>query len=143
MRVNIGYSCSLEDVQEEIANFLERASLKLNHSAAITEKNASLAASENYDAQVALLGIHEVRVMLNKIDLRLEDLATLVVGLENAKKKVADEAAAAELAAQEEEKPPAVTQLVAEPVKQLPEVSNVKGPVQKKKGRGRKKKGKG
>ena len=28
MRVNIGYSCDLEDVQEELASFLERAGLK-------------------------------------------------------------------------------------------------------------------
>ena len=89
MRVNIGYGCDLEDVQEEIASFLERVSLKLSDAAARVDSTSAGMVSEGYDTQETLLNIHKIRVLLNKLDLRLEDAATIIVGLENAKAKIA------------------------------------------------------
>ena len=89
MRVNIGYGCDLEDVQEEISSFLERVSLKLNEAAANVGKTSTAMVLENYDPQEVLLAIHKVRLSMAKIDLRLEDASTIIVGLENAKAKIA------------------------------------------------------
>jgi len=136
MRVNIGYSCDLEDVQEEIVSFLERISLKLSDSSIVMGNVAKTLAGQNYNPEQVLLDIHKTRLLLNKLDIRLEDTTTIIVGLENAKAKIA---AGESLEVQEEEAEPA------------PEnVSRVKGPpeiappevLKPKKVRSRKKKGK-
>ena len=46
MRVNVGYSCDLEDVQEELASFLERVSLKLSEAATQATTAAGMLAGE-------------------------------------------------------------------------------------------------
>tara|TARA_Y100000296_G_C5039038_1_gene188843 strand:- start:183 stop:596 length:414 start_codon:yes stop_codon:yes gene_type:complete len=135
MRVNIGYGCDLEDVQEEISSFLERVSLKLNEAAANVGKTSTAMVLENYDPQEVLLGIHNVRVALNKLDLRLEDASTIIVGLENAKAKIA---AGEDLVMMPEDPEAAAPLQVVEPEE---ESSRVKGPKTKKAKRGRKKKG--
>ena len=135
MRVNIGYGCDLEDVQEELASFLERVSLKLNEAAANVGKTSTAMLLENYEPQEVLLGIHNVRVALNKLDLRLEDASTIIVGLENAKAKIA---AGEDLEPMPEEPEAAAPLQVVEPEE---EPSRVKGPKTKKAKRGRKKKG--
>ena len=135
MRVNIGYGCDLEDVQEEISSFLERVSLKLNEAAANVGKTSTAMVLENYDPQEVLLAIHKVRLSMAKIDLRLEDASTIIVGLENAKAKIA----AGEDREMMPEEPEAAAPLqVVEPEE---ESSRVKGPKTKKAKRGRKKKG--
>ncbi len=135
MRVNIGYGCDLEDVQEELASFLERVSLKLNEEAANVGKTSTAMVLENYDPQEVLLGIHKVRVALNKLDLRLEDASTIIVGLENARAKIA----AGEPLEPMPEEPEAAAPLQV--VDSEEEASRVKGPKTKKTKRGRKKKG--
>ena len=92
MRVNVGYSCDLEDVEEELGSFLERVGKRLNGAAAQSDKLAELLANKEYDIREILDRVHDVRVALSKIDLRLEDIATIVVGLENAKKAAAEAA---------------------------------------------------
>ena len=135
MRVNIGYGCDLEDVQEEISSFLERVSLKLNEAAANVGKTSTAMVLENYDPQEVLLAIHKVRLSMAKIDLRLEDASTIIVGLENAKAKIA---AGEDLEMMPEEPEAAAPLQVVEPEE---ESSRVKGPKTKKAKRGRKKKG--
>ena len=88
MRVNVGYSCDLEDVQEEIASFLERVSTKLSDAAAQSGGVAGLLGGE-YETREVLFRIHNIRVMLSKVDLRLEDISQILAGLEDAKAKVA------------------------------------------------------
>ena len=88
MRVNVGYSCDLEDVQEEVSSFLERVSSKLSAASAQAAQAGGLLAGE-YEAREVLLRIHEVRVVLSKVDLRLEDISQILAGLEDAKAKVA------------------------------------------------------
>jgi hypothetical protein len=91
MRVNIGYGCDLEDVEEELANFLERVGLKLNEAAAKSNKLAELVAGKEYNPQEVLSHVHGIRVSLSKLDLRLEDVTTIVAGLDNAKKAAEEE----------------------------------------------------
>ncbi len=136
MRVNVGYSCDLEDVEEELGNFLERVGSKLNEAAAQSNKLAELLASREYDPQEALGHVHDIRLALSKIDLRLEDIATIVMGLENAKKAAAEAALSPppeELAA------PAVSAVEAEPAED--EGSRAKGPAPSSKKARKKKRG--
>ena len=92
MRVNVGYSCDLEDVEEELGSFLERVGKRLNDAAAQSNKLAELLADKEYDLREVLDRVHDIRVALSKLDLRLEDISTIVVGLENAKKAAAEAA---------------------------------------------------
>jgi len=144
MRVNVGYSCDLEDVQEEIASFLERVSSKLTDAATQTNVAAEMLVAEKYDPRGILVHIHAIRVELNKLDLRLEDTVTIIAGYENAKIEAAQAAAAAEVAeegaaevAEEGAALQAVENLAEEPTR-------VKGPASssKKTKRGHKKRGK-
>ena len=116
MRVNVGYSCDLEDVEEELGNFLERVGSKLNEAADQSNKLAGLIASRGYSPQEVLSHVHSIRVALNKLDLRLDDISTIVVGLDNAKKAAAEEALnPSPEAPAEEEAAPAVTAVEAVP----------------------------
>ena len=92
MRVNVGYSCDLEDVEEELGNFLERVGLKLNGVADQSSKLSALVAEGGYDPLEVLTRVHSIRVSLGKLDLRLEDIATIVSGLDGAKKAAAEAA---------------------------------------------------
>ena len=143
MRVNIGYSCDLEDVQEELASFLERVSLKLNEAAANVGKTSTTMLLEDYNPQEILHGIHNVRVALNKIDLRLEDASTIIVGLENAKAKIAageslEPMPEAPAAVPAEPPPEVVAEQEEEPVE---ESARVKGPAPSSKKTRKKKRG--
>ena len=145
MRVNVGYSCDLEDVEEELGNFLERVGSKLNEAAAQSNKLAELLASREYDPQEALGHVHEIRLALSKLDLRLEDIATIVVGLENAKKAAAEAALnpppeePVEGASPEELAAPAVSVVEAEPAED--EGFRTKGPAPSSKKARKKKRG--
>ena len=139
MRVNIGYSCDLEDVQEEISSFLERVSLKLNEAAANVGKTSTAMLLEDYNPQDILLGIHNIRVALNKIDLRLEDASTIIVGLENAKAKIAAGESLEPVPEVPAEPPPeVVAEQEEEPVE---ESARVKGPAPSPKKARKKKRG--
>ena len=145
MRVNIGYSCDLEDVQEELASFLERVSLKLNDAASAVGNVATGMLAEKYDPQETLLGIHKVRVALNKLDLRLEDASTIIAGLENARAKIAAgeslepmPEASAEAAPIPGEPPEVVAEQEEEPAE---EPVRVKGPTSSSKKARKKKRG--
>ena len=139
MRVNIGYSCDLEDVQEELASFLERVSLKLNEAAANVGKTSTTMLLEDYNPQEILHGIHNVRVALNKIDLRLEDASTIIVGLENAKAKIAAGESLEPMPEVPAEPPPeVVAEQEEEPVE---ESARVKGPAPSSKKTRKKKRG--
>ena len=95
MRVNIGYTCELSEVLEETGNLIRRGSQRLE---ALSTQAAALAdileAGENYNPQVTLEGIHNLRVYMARLDLRLEDVSVILTGLEAAKEKAVEAAQA-------------------------------------------------
>jgi len=89
MRVNIGYGCQLDEVLEESASLTSRAGERIRDLAA-TLHNISLAMRGNgYSSEDVLDGLHNARVVLARVDLRLDDISVIISSYEDAQRRLA------------------------------------------------------
>jgi len=105
MRVNIQYSCDLEEVPKEMARLIENALSQLNGNAieALEEVHGALKFSSDFSELVsATQKIDSVRHILNNLDHVLSDCDNVLKGYVNTRAQLQQQAEAEAAAPQEE-----------------------------------------